>query len=166
MEKCKDKAGKCRNKCWMLIIGGVLILVLATAGFAISGFKNQFGDQHIKGYVKTKILSHMDYTMQELKLTPEQQGKYASIRTRMSKAMDESMARHEMVKTAMHTEMDRPQPDIKALAGTLKKEVQTLPDVVTVQIDSLLEVYDILDKTQQEQLIGMLKEHMDKKDCS
>ncbi|MGL1863190.1 MAG: Spy/CpxP family protein refolding chaperone [Pseudodesulfovibrio sp.] len=157
---------KCTNKCWMLIISGVLILVLATAGFAVSGFKGHFGRQHAKGFVKEKVLSHMDYTVQELKLTPAQQVKYNAIRDKMSTDMDKSSTRHETMKTAMHAEMEKANPDLKSLAGTLKKEIKTMPDVVTTQIDYMVEVYDILDAGQKKKLTTMLKEHMDKKNCS
>lgn len=157
---------KCLNKRWMLLGSLVLVMVLATASFAISGFKSHFGRHHDEGFVKEKVLSHMDYTMQELKLTASQQVKYSAIRDNMSKAMDACMIRHNTAKNNLHTEMDRPQPDIKALAGTLKKEVSSIPETVNLQIDYMLEVYDILDKTQQDKLVQMFKEHMDRKDCS
>jgi len=150
----------------MLIISGVLVMVLATAGFAISGFKNHYGRSHEKGFVKEKVLSHMDYTMQELKLSPVQQAKYSAIREKMSMGMEGAIERHSIAKDAMHAELDRPQPNLKALAASLKKEVEAMPMTVTVQIDYMIEVYDILDTNQQQQLVQKLKEHMADKDCS
>ncbi len=152
-----------KNKKW--IIGGALVLVLAlsTVSFAIGGFRGFFGDMRPEGMIKEKVLSHLDYTMQELQLTPQQQSQYASIRTRISKSMTDAFKKHEAAREALKAELDRPQPDVKTLATQLKAEVGTMPDRVNSQIDSMLEVYDILTPAQQKQFVQMLKKRMDRK---
>jgi len=157
---------KITNKRWLLLSSLVLVMVLATTGFAVSGFKGQFSKYHGKEFVKGKILSHMDYTMQELKISPAQQVKYSAIRDKMSMAMDQCVTRHDTFKNAIHSEMGKPYPDLKALAGNVKNEIRTMPDVVTVQIDYMVEVYDILNKQQQAELVKMIKERMAEKNCS
>lgn len=154
----------CTNKRWFFIMAGVLAMVLATAGFAVSGFKSHFGN-HGHGMVKEHMLSKMDYTMQELKLSPEQQNEYAAIRAEMSKEMDAIASRHDVLKETLHTEMAKPEPDIRTIAGTLKTEVRTIPTKVNTQIDAMVAVYDILTPDQQKQLITMVKERMADKGC-
>lgn len=149
------------NKRWLLLGTLVLVMVVSTAGFAFSGFKGYFGGFHGKGLIKEKVLSRVDYAMQELKLTPEQQTRYSAIRDKMGASIDASAERHARLKETIHTGINQPQPDIKALAGTLKKEIRTMPDSVTIQIDYMLEIYDILDAQQQAQLVGMIKKRME-----
>lgn len=152
---------KIQNKRWVLIIATVMVMVMATAGFAVSGFKHQMGRFHGKGFVKERMLGKVDYMVQELKLTADQQGKYSVIRETMSVNLDKIAKRHDEVRNSIHTEMDKPNPDVRAIAKTVKSEIRTMPDMVTAQIDSLLEVYEILDANQQKQLVSMMKERMD-----
>ncbi len=155
---------KIENKRWMVIIPTVMVMILMTAGFAISGFKNQFGPFGGHGMKKERILSKVDYTVQELKLTPAQQGKYSVIREKMVRDMDKLMERRDAVKSNMKSEMSKANPDVKAMAVILKSEIRTMPDMLTAQIDSLMEVYDILDASQQKKLVSMIKERMAKRD--
>lgn len=156
----------CTNKKWMLFIGLVLAMVIATAGMAISGIKGHVFEHGGKGHFKEKVLSRMDYTMQELNLTPAQQSQYKTIRARMSSDMDEALERHEKAHDTLHAEMSKTDPDIKGMAETLKQEINTMPRHLTLQIDSMIQMYDILDPGQQKQLVKKLKEHMDDERCS
>lgn len=131
----------------------------------MSGFKNHLGSYHDKAFIKERMLSKVDYTVQELQLSPDQQAQYTAIRARMSKDMDTIASRHTTVRSSIKTEMSKEQPDIKAVAGTVKSGLRAMPDLVAAQIDSLLEVYEILDKGQQQKLIAMIKEHMNERDC-
>lgn len=154
-----SKEDMMKNKKCMFITTGVLIVVLATAGFAISGFKRHFG-HHGKEFVKEHVLSNIDYTVQELRLTPDQQAEYSSIRDKMSSAMDTMSARHDATRTSMRTEIAAGDPDIKGMAETIKKEIAFMSDSANTQIDYIMEVYDILDPDQQKQVAARLKDHM------
>lgn len=156
---------KITNKRWLAVISVVLVMVLTTATLAVSGFKGHFG-RHGGDHAKEKVLSHVDYTVQELKLTSDQQVKYTAIRDKMGKAIDECVARHQAAKDKFHAEMKKPNPDLRMVAGNIRNEVNAVPDVVNTQIDYLLEIYGILDAQQQRRLAAMLKEHMDRHDCS
>ena len=154
---------KVMNKRWILLTSAVMVLVMATAGFAVSGFKGQFGGPFGgKGFKKERVLSKLDYAMQELKLTPAQQSKYSTIRERMSENMDQAMARRTMMRETVRNEMSQENPDINKLAATMKKEARSKPDMITTQIDSVLEIYNILDKNQQAQFVKMVKERMER----
>lgn len=150
------------NKRWFFLIAMVTVASLATGSYAISGFKNQFGFSG-KGMIKERVLSKMDYTVQELKLTPAQQNEYAAIRDRMSTDMDNMREKHVATRDAMRAQVDSGNPDIKAMAEKMKKEVALMSGFATAQIDHLVEVYDILDASQQKEFAAMLKEKMDKK---
>lgn len=152
------------NKRWIVIISIVMVMVIATAGIAVSGFKGHF-NCYGKDVVKEHMLSRIDYTMQELKLSPGQQAEYAAIRDRISVEMDAFSKRHDAVRSVVHNEMSKAAPDIKTIAGTLKKEVSSMPDRLNAQIDALVDVYGILNAEQQKRLIAMLKEHMADRDC-
>lgn len=152
------------NKRWMALSVFTLVLVLGTAGVAISGFKGGFGGGpfHGKGFKKERVLSRLDYTVQELKLTAQQQIKYGIIRTKMSKGLEAAATRHDEIKDFLHTELGAEQPDIKMIAETMKKNIRTMPDYATMQIDYMMEVYDILTPAQQKELTAMIKERMEK----
>jgi Spy/CpxP family protein refolding chaperone len=149
------------NKKWILATALVTIMVAATAAMAMHGFKGYMRSAHGKGFVKERVLSRVDYTMQELKLTPEQHAKYAIIRTKMAKELDAASERHDSVRKALHSELNKPTPDMNKLATTMKSKVRTMPETVTMQIDYLLEVYEILTPAQQTELVQMLKQRMD-----
>lgn len=146
------------NKRWMIIISGALIMILATAGFAISGFGGPFGP-HGKGGGKDNMIAKVDYTLQELGLKPEQQAKYSKIRARLVQEMDAMRKQHDAIKAQVDSELAKPEPDVKVISKILKDEAQDMPKMFTAQIDSLMEVYKILDADQQKQLVQMLKEH-------
>jgi len=154
---------KSMNKRWIIFSSLVLVMVMATAGMAVSGVKGQFGFFGSKGGMhKERVLSKLDYSMQELKLTPEQQAKYTVIRSRMAQSMDDAQAHREKVRENVRAEMNQEQPDVRALAKTMKKEARSMPDMLTAQIDSVLEIYDILHKDQQAKFVQMVKERMER----
>lgn len=144
---------------WTLLVVAMLVLSLATGGYAVSGFKKQMG-RHGKEMIKEHILSKVDYTVQELKLTPGQQEQYSAIRGRMSTEMDSISKRHNSARDAIHTEMAKVDPDIKGMADKMKGEIEAMSGAVTTQIDYLMEVYDILDANQKKQLTALLKDRM------
>lgn len=156
-----------QNKRWLILCAGVLVMVLSTAGFAISGIKGHFDRGHGKELVREKVLSHIDYTVQELGLTAEQQAKYAIIRAKMDASLEATLDKHTKIHESMKAEWDTPNPDVKEIAQRIKNEIETIPNQLNVKIDYLLEVYDILNEGQKKQLVEMLKEHIDdKKGCS
>lgn len=139
-----------------------LVLLLGTAGLAMSGFRGHLG--HFgKGSLKERMIAPVDYTMQELKLTAEQQAKYGRIRARMIDNMESAEKRHRALRTVIDTELGKEQPDMASLATTLKKEIRTMPDGLIAQIDSMLEIYAMLDSSQQQKVVSMLKEHSEHK---
>lgn len=152
------------NKKWILMTALVLVMVVGTGAYAVKGFHGHMFRGHGKEFVKTRILSRVDYTIQELNLTSDQHAKYAIIRSKMAKGIDAAAERHLSAKETMHAEMSMTKPDINKLAVTIKDSVQAMPESVTMQIDYLLEVYAILNPAQQEQLVAMLKDHMDHDD--
>lgn len=154
---------KVTNKRWIFFTSLVLVMVMATAGFAVSGFKGGFGGPlGGKEMRKERMLSKLDYAMQELQITPEQRVKYTTIRNRMSATIDQAMARREKMREAVRNEMAQETPDVKMLAESMKKEARTMPEIATAQIDSVLEIYSILDKDQQAQFVSMIKKRMDR----
>lgn len=144
---------------WTLLIVAMLVVSLATGGYAVSGFKKQLG-HHGKEMVKEHVLSKLDYTVQELRLTPEQQSKYSTIRDKMSTTLDSIGAHHDATRDALHAEFTKSDPDIKGMAERMKKEIALVSGSVTAQIDYMMEVYDILDPGQQKTLASKLKDHM------
>lgn len=148
-----------RNMKWIALIVVVLAVGIGTAGSAISGLQN-LAISHCRDSIKEKVLSRLDYTMQELKLKPEQQVQYSSFRERMGTDLDAIVKRHEALHDAIHAEMAKADPDMKSLAGKMRAEVEAFSGMLTAQIDTIVEVYDILDKVQQKQLARQLKEHI------
>jgi hypothetical protein len=148
-----------KNGKWFALMALVLVISLATGGFAISGFKN-YMDNNCTGFLRERVLSRLDYAMQELKQTSGQQVRYSDVRERVGAGLDGSSSRHKAARDAVVAEMTEADPDLKALAGMMKKEVAVLSESVNTEIDLMVEVYDILDAGQQKQLVQKLKRHM------
>ncbi len=151
-----------KKKTTIFVIAAVLVATLAGAGYAVNGYKCGF-DRHGKGFIKERILSRIDYTVQELQLSPAQHTKYSAIRETMSTRMDAMGDRHDAVRDAIQTEMAKADPDIKGMADTVKQEITAMSGAVTTQIDSMVAVYDILDADQKKVFAAKLKDHMDRK---
>ncbi len=152
-----------KNKRWIFAFAVILVMAVSTLSFAVGGFRGMMRGGPSGEFIKEKVLSRMDYTMQELHLTSQQQAQYASIRSRMAQSLTESFKKHQAARKAMKGELSGPAPDVRALAKQLKAEVGTIPDRINSQIDSMLEIYDILTPDQQKKFAQMLKERMDRK---
>lgn len=148
-----------KKKITILTTAAVLVAVLAGVGYAVKG---PFG-HHGKGFMKERILSKIDYTVQELKLSADQQVKYSAIRDRMSGGMDAMSERHEAAHDTLKAEMDKANPDVKAMAEKMKKEIAFMSGSMTTQIDYMVDIFDILNPEQQKQFTAQLKKHMDRK---
>ncbi|MCJ2165324.1 MULTISPECIES: hypothetical protein [unclassified Pseudodesulfovibrio] len=148
-----------KNGKWFALMALVLVISLATGGFAISGFKNYMAN-NCAGFLRERVLSHLDYAMQELKLTSGQQARYSHVRERIGAGLDGISSRHKVARDAVVAEMSKADPNLDALAGMMKKEVAVLSESVNAEIDLMVETYDILDAGQQKQLVQRLKMHM------
>lgn len=153
LKRCKG------NGKWILFSAVVLAMALCTASYAMKSFRSFMHGPGGREFVKERILSHVDYTMQELRLSPEQHARYAIIRTKMERGIEAAADRHDAMRDTIHRELANPEPDVRGLAETMKERIRAMPDTVTVQIDYLLEVYDILTPEQQTELIARFKEH-------
>lgn len=156
----KETVARKGNGKWILASALVLALAISTAGYAMQGFRGFMGG-HGGEFFKERILSRVDYTVQELKPTPEQFTKYTAIRAKMESALDAASKRRDEAREAVRAELAKPTPDVRTLAETVKTKSRAIPDTVSLQVDYLLEVYDILTPEQQAQLVTMLKEHME-----
>ncbi|WP_158946385.1 Spy/CpxP family protein refolding chaperone [Pseudodesulfovibrio cashew] len=150
------------HKCMRL---GALTLIMALfmAGTSALAFGGPMDGPGRKGHgdsMKEHFLSRVDYTMQELQLSPDQQAKYSTIRAHMAKALNEAEARRKATREDIRNELNRPTPDLRKVAAAMKREARIMPDTMTMQIDSLLKVHDILNKKQQARLVEMIKAHM------
>ena len=150
-----------QHKRWILLTALVLVMVVSTASFAVKGMRGLAEERHGEGR-KEKIISRMDYAMQELKLTPTQMAQYSSIRERVSNDMSKSFEQRQTMRKAVKQELNKAEPDVRALAETVKSNMQSMESRKISHIDTIIEIYDILTPAQQKQFIQMVKEKMDR----
>jgi len=160
MQNKKTVARKGNGK-WILASALVLAMALSTAGYAMQGFRGFMDGPGGGELFKEHVLSRVDYTVQELKPSPEQFAKYSAIRAKMESALDAASKRRDVAREAIRAELAKPSPDVRKLAETVKAKSRAIPDSVAQQVDYLLEVYDMLTPEQQTKLVTMLKERMD-----
>ena len=123
-----------KNKKIVIVSAAILVMVLATAAYALHGFRDHMRHGRGKEFIRAK----------------------------MAEGLETAAKQHQNVRKTVREEMALPDPDVKKLAVTMKDRIRTMPDVVTMQIDYLLEVYEILTPDQQTQLVQMLKQRMER----
>ncbi len=99
------------------------------------------------------LLWKMDRHATELNLNETQLQKYEEIKANIKSSIADAMERRSALHGIVREEMNKENPDVKALANLFKERVQHLPDVVSRHIDLFLSFYDMLDETQQAKVV-------------
>ena len=110
---------------------------------------------------KERVLSRIDGCVEELKLSPEQQEKYAGIRKKLDESLTQGMERRKGVFLEVRKEICKEDPDIEAVAGLIKGSLDEMPSHVEEHLDLFVSFYRMLNEDQREVLLNKFRKRTD-----
>jgi len=166
---------KTRNK--IFLGSGVVLLIVLLTGFGLvtawgpgrcfdrgfhpgfhgKGFHPGFHDKDISDFV----LWRMDKKVKKLNLSDAQKEKYDEIRASIVSRLSEGMDDRKRMIEEFHTEMDKDNPDIAALAESVKKKIKDVSGFVEENLDLFVEFYNSLDDDQKQRVIDAIRDRME-----
>ena len=104
-----------------------------------------------------RMMEHMDDYVEDLNLTEEQQKQYQKIRTNVEVDIAKQVAQHKEFKVVMVTKINEDNPDISEIKALLKEELNEMPQKVSVYLDYMEELYNILDAEQKKEVLEEIR---------
>jgi LTXXQ motif family protein len=164
-----------RKKIWG--IGGVVLglLGLAWAAGSLAGCGPQrpegrddysrwhYGYRHggfgAPGF-KAHLEKHLDQTVAKLNLSESQEKQYSELKRELEARLENGFEKRKQMKKAVEMEISKPNPDLNAVAALLKGKLNEFPAVMDGYVDLFMSFYNMLDREQQEKVIGEIREKL------
>jgi len=166
---------KTRNK--VFIGSGVVLLIILLTGFGLfaawgpwggpcRGFHPGFHGRGVHSGFGGKdflefALWRMDRRVKALGLSDVQEEKYDEIRARIENHLTEGLDDRKNMIEKFHTEMNKDNPDIAALAESVKKKIKVISKFMEENVDLFVEFYNTLDDDQKRQVIEAVRDRME-----
>ena len=161
-----------RKRYW--IVGAAIFSILLLVGLGLvqawgphGGFRGPFHSRFHGGgfhhgvqskYLPEQILTVLDFKVGALDLSGNQKAAYGEIRSRLKARLSDAIGQHQGLHARLFEEMSRETPDVEAAVALVKQGMSDFRTFMTENLDLLLELYGILDESQQSQITDMLKE--------
>jgi len=160
------------------IISGIVLLVMLLTGIGLvvgwgpgrcfdSDFHPGFHGRgfhpgfHSKGFSEF-ILWRLDKKVKDLELSDTQKEKYEELKGKIETQLREGMADRKRIIEEFHTEVNKEDPDVKALAESIKKRIKSFSGLVEGNLDLFIDFYENLDDEQKEKIINGIREKMER----
>jgi len=137
------------------IIGGIVLFVALFAGFgffAVCGPARFFHGDFPKHFLKK-----IDKRVAKLDLSETQRKKYDEILEEITSSLAGSMGERKKSFTELQSELNKENPDIKALTGIVKHRLNNMGEFMSENLDHFAEFYNILDEEQKTQLLKRMR---------
>jgi Spy/CpxP family protein refolding chaperone len=174
----KERSRKMKKrKRTYFIIGGIVLLIMLLMGYGLfatcgpwggsrCGFHPRFHGRGFHPGFNSKdfgefILWRMDKKVVELDLTDAQKEKYEAIKGNIQRQLEEGRADRKRIIEKFHAEINKEDPDVKALAETLKKKIEGISGFMEENLDLFVEFYEALDDAQKDRVIDAIRERME-----
>lgn len=146
------------------IFSGLLISVVVIAMLlgVVSGCRyHGFGPPgfHGRGF-QDRVLERLDEKVEDLGLSEAQKMQYQEIRYNFRANMIEANEACEELFGELRTEIDQEEPDVEAAAGLFKKALKDIPVLMERNLDLMVDLYNILDKDQQQKVLDNIQKKM------
>lgn len=125
-------------------------------GFHGRGVHSGFGGEDFLEFT----LWRMDRRAKALGLSDVQKKKYDEIRARIESQFREGIDDRKNMIEKFHTEMNKDNPDIAALADSVKKKVKVISEFMEENVDLFVGFYNTLDDNQKRQVIDAIRDRM------
>jgi Spy/CpxP family protein refolding chaperone len=109
-----------------------------------------------------RMLKHMDTKAEELDLTEGQREAYEEIRAKIKANLIQAGEDREKLFTQVREELDRENPDMKAVVGMVKGKLKDMPEHMGKALDLFLEFYSVLDEDQKAKVVEVIREKVER----
>ena len=166
-----------KRKKTYLIIGGIVLLIMLLTGYGLvavcgpwggshSGFHPRFHSRGFHSGFNNKdfaefIIWRLDKKVVELDLTDAQREKYEAIKGNIQTHLEEGMAYRNRMIEEFHAEINKEDPDVKALAETIKKKIEGISGFMEENLNLFVEFYESLDNAQKDRVIDAIRDRME-----
>jgi len=139
---------KTTRKRW-LVGTAALVLVLFVGGSVLGFGPPRFGSARLP----KMVLAHIDDKVEDLGLSEAQQKKYLELRDRLKDRLEQTSSRRREMFSRLHQEINKEEPDVKALTDLARERIRELPGRMEASLDLFLEFYELLSPEQKDKLI-------------
>ena len=166
-----------KRKKTYFIIGGIVLLIMLITGYGLFATCGPWGGSHCgfhprfhgrgfhPGFNNKEfaefILWRLDKKVVELDLTDAQKEKYEVIKGNIQTQLEEGMADRKRMIEEFHAEINKEDPDVKALAETIKRKIEGISGFMEENLDLFVEFYEALDDAQKDRVIDAIRDRME-----
>ena len=150
------------------IIGGIILLIMLLTGFGLvaawgpcGGFDRGFHPGFHNKDFSDFILWRLDKKLADLNLTDVQKEKFEEIKGKIETQLKAGMDDRKRMIEEFHAEINKEDPNVKALAGKIKKKIEEISGFMEENLDLFVEFYETLDDTQKDRLIDAIKDRIE-----
>ncbi len=134
-------------------------IIALLAAFASGCHRRPWGSDNLS----ERVLDHLDEHVEDINLTEPQNTKYQELRSRLEVDLNKTQATHKAFKLKLKEMINQDDADVKQITAEMRFKLNEMPDKLTVYLDYVDEMWDILDEQQQGTVMTEVRDKMDKK---
>ncbi|HUL21450.1 MAG TPA: hypothetical protein VLZ10_08345 [Thermodesulfobacteriota bacterium] len=149
------------------VVGSVVVLIVLFTGFGLvaargpcrsfhRGFHPGFHHKDLSEF----ILSRLDEGVEGLNLSEAQKGNYEEMKGKLEARLKEHRDDRKRGMEELQTEMNKQDPDVKALSESVKKRIERFSGFMEENLDLFVQFYDTLDPGQKDRVMAAIREKM------
>lgn len=142
------------------ITGGIVLFIALFAGFGL--FAAHGPHKFFHGDFPKHVLKKMDSRVAKLDLSETQTKKYDEIRGEIAASLAKGKEERKKFFTRLQSEINKENPDMKALTGIVKHQLKNMPGFMSDNLDHFAEFYNILDEEQKTQAIKGIRKKINR----
>lgn len=136
-----------------LILGSAAFIMASSASFPCRGFSHN-------GDLGDHVLKCMDKKIQELNLNEEQQDVYEGIKQDIKESMASCKEKRKVFKDDIREVLNDENPDPEIISDLVKDKISNVHQILSENMDRMVELYNILDDEQKQIVIEHMKERL------
>jgi Spy/CpxP family protein refolding chaperone len=140
------------------VTGLVIVVMALLIVFAAGCRKPWTGD----GQFVDHFVGRLDDRVETLNLTDAQKTQYEDFKLKLQTNLEEFGQDRQVFRDAMKTELSKENPDMVMAAENLKQRIGDMAQFASDNVDLFMEFYQILDETQQAQVVDIIQEKMER----
>jgi hypothetical protein len=154
-----------KTTCKSLVVVALLLSFTLLAGCGPHRYYKERGWGHPRFSGRDfpeRMLKRMDSKAEELDLTEGQRATYEEIRAKIKANLIQAGEDREKLFTQVREELDRENPDMKAVVGMVKGKLKDMPEHMGKALDLFLEFYSVLDEDQKAKVVEVIREKVER----
>jgi len=140
----------------------ISVVVIAMLLGVVSGCRHHgFGPPGFHGRdFQYRVLERLDEKVEDLDLSAAQKTQYQAIRDKFRDNMIKTNEACKELFVELRTEIDQEEPNVEAVAGLFKGALKDIPVRMERNLNLMVELYNILDKDQQQKILDNIQKNM------